>query len=286
MGNLLSAGVYRLLRSKVFYVGLLASVLLEVYVISVSREGSYFVMGLEYQGLFSCNLFLPLVVAAFCGLFLGTDHANGTLRNQLVAGHGKTQVYLANLLLSAGAAALFFLAASGSGVLYGLATGSRFQFSAFKVGGYFLLSLCVALGAASLSSLFANLFSNRSVGLVVSVLLATGLLFLAGNLSSTMNEPPTIPQYRPVEQIIDGTAITFYEPDPTLPEVPNPAYPTGALRGALELLWNFLPACQGMQLSAATVTRVTFLPLLGWAALFIALTTALGLGLFQRKDIK
>ena len=40
MGNLLSAGMYRLLRSKVFYVGILAMIFLEVWVISNSRQGS------------------------------------------------------------------------------------------------------------------------------------------------------------------------------------------------------------------------------------------------------
>ena len=71
MGNLLSAGMYRLLRSKVFYVGILAMIFLEVWVISNSRQGSYFVEGLESQNLFSFNMFVPLGLAVFCGLFIG-----------------------------------------------------------------------------------------------------------------------------------------------------------------------------------------------------------------------
>lgn len=286
MGNLLFAGMYRLLRSKVFYVGILAMIFLEVWVISNSRQGSYFVEGLESQNLFSFNMFVPLGLAVFCGLFIGEEHTSNALRNQLIVGHSKAKVYLANLLLSALAGLSYFAVSAVSGLLFGLATGSELQFEALELGCYFFLSLCAVLGAASLSALLANLFTSRSMGVVVSLLLAIGLLFFAGNLSNTMSEPETIPQYRPIEQLIGDTTTLVYAADPTLPEVPNPAYPQGAWRVILEFLWNFLPACQGTRLTEVSITAEAFFPLLGYAALFIVLTTAASLAIFQRKDVK
>ena len=76
----------------------------------------------------------------------------------------------------------------------------------------------------------------------------------------------------------------MYAADPTLPEVPNPDYPTGAERAVLEFLWDFIPACQATQLTMATVE--SYGPLLLFSALFLVLTTGAGLLLFQKKDIK
>ena len=286
MGNLLSAGMYRLLRSKVFYVAIVASVLLEIWIISVNRQGSNEEMGLENQGFFSFGMFLPLVLSTFCGLFLGADHANGTLRNQLIAGHSKAKVYLANLLLSAGVGLCCYGASIVSGLLLGLGTGSTFQFDRLEMVTYFLGLLGMTLGAVSLTTLIANLFTSRSVGIVASLLLAIGMLFFAGNLSNTMTQPATIPQFTRFEQVINGNTIVGYEPDPHLPEVPNPAYPQGMWRVFLVFLWNWLPACQGIQFSEAIVTTENLLPLLGYMAVFIAFTTAIGLVVFQRKDVK
>ena len=69
MGNLLSAGVYRLLRSKVFYVCLAAMFLLEIFFLQgAAGDRTYWNEGLE-SSYFLYTLLLPFAAAAFCGLF-------------------------------------------------------------------------------------------------------------------------------------------------------------------------------------------------------------------------
>ena len=286
MRNLLSAGLYRLVRSKAFYAGIAASVLLELWVVFVGKQDLDYGRGMESQGVFYFGMFLPLVLSPFCGLFFGADYACGTLRNKLISGYSKAKVYGTNLILACGVGVCFYTAAAGIGVLCGLGMGETFQLSPVEIFTYFLGSLVMVLGAVSLSTLLGNLFTNRSIGIVVSLLLAVGLLFFAGNLSNTMNQPATIPQVHRFEQVINGSTIVGYEPDLTLPPVPNPDYPQGAWRMILTFIWNFLPACQGMQFSEATVALENFLPMLGYMAAFIALTTGVGIILFQRRDVK
>ena len=86
MGNLLSAGVYRLLRSKVFYVCLAAMFLLEIFFLQgAAGDRTYWNEGLE-SSYFLYTLLLPFAAAAFCGLFFGAEYSSGTLRNKFTAG--------------------------------------------------------------------------------------------------------------------------------------------------------------------------------------------------------
>ncbi len=127
MSNLLSAGVYRLLRSKVFYVCLAAMFLLEIFFLQgATSHRIYWNEGLE-SSYFLYTLLLPLAAAAFCGLFFGAEYSSGTLRNKFTAGHGKIKVYLSNTLLSM-LAALCFIAAGALGcLLFLVISGEEFH---------------------------------------------------------------------------------------------------------------------------------------------------------------
>ncbi|MGI6254980.1 MAG: ABC transporter permease [Acutalibacter sp.] len=280
MGNLLAAGMYRLARSKILYAGMLIMAATEVlFLFNVSD--SAITEGMESQNFFGFTEMLPFVSAAFCGLLLGADYPNGTLRSQLICGHTKAQIYLSNLVLSLFAGICFYGASIATGLVYGLADGRVFTSSAGELFGYFLCSLLTTLASASLAAMIATLSSNRSLGIVANLLLAFVLLCCAGFLSTPMDQAETIPQFMP-QELENG--ITIYTADPSLPLVPNPDYPQGIYRAILEFFWNFLPSGQGMQLASAQVESFWVLGL--FSVVFLAVATLLGLAVFQRKDIK
>lgn len=280
MGNLLSAGMYRLVRSKAFYAGMILMAVTEVFFL-FNASGSAVAEGIESQNFFGFTEMLPFVSAAFCGLTLGVNYPNGTFRNQLICGHTKAQIYLSHIVLSLFAGVCFYGVSIAAGLVYGLADGRVFTSSAGELVGYFLCSLLTTLASSALAAMIATLFSNWSWGIVANLLLAFVLLCCAGILSSPMNQTETMPQFMPQEA---GNGITIYIADPTLPEVPNPDYPKGAYRAVLEFFWNFLPSGQGMQLASAQVD--SFWMMGTFSVLFFICVTLLGLTLFRRKDIK
>lgn len=280
MGNLLSAGMYRLVRSKAFYAGMILMAVTEVFFL-FNTSGSTVAEGIESQNFFGFTEMLPFVSAAFCGLTLGVNYPNGTFRNQLICGHTKVQIYLSHIVLSLFAGVCFYGVSIAAGLVYGLADRRVLTSSAGELVGYFLCSLLTALASSALAAMIATLFSNWSWGIVANLLLAFVLLCCAGVLSSPMSQTETMPQFMPQEV---GNGITIYIADPTLPEVPNPDYPRGAYRTVLEFLWNFLPSGQGMQLAPAQVD--SFWMMGAFSVLFFICVTILGLALFRRKDIK
>ena len=48
------------------------------------------------NGFFGCALFIGIVMAVFCSLFIGTEYSEGTIRNKIIIGQKRGAVYLSN----------------------------------------------------------------------------------------------------------------------------------------------------------------------------------------------
>lgn len=283
MGNLLSAGMYRLLRSKVFYVGILAAVVVEVYgLLADSKSFSLDLYGLE-EDFFIYSMLLVIEMPAFCGLFFGAEYSSGTLRSKLVTGVARWKLYTASLVIGAVASLVFSATAIVTGLALGffLMGGFHFQMEAGLLAGYILCSLAIGVASASFATMLSLLVSNRAVGLVIGVLTAFSLLFVGQFLVQGLAQPEMTQKYEPVLQ--NGVVVGYaYSAD--APMVPNPAYVGGALRTVYTFLLHFMPMGQCFLVSFLGLEEPW--KLLAGAALFTALTTAIGLAIFQRKDVK
>lgn len=65
---------------------------------------------------------------------------------------------------------------------------------------------------------------------------------------------------------------------------PNPQYLGGAQRAVFELLYALLPSSQAVEYASRQTGNLHWMPL--WALAVTALSTAAGIVLFQRKDLK
>ena len=111
MRNLLSAGFTRLGKNTAFYLTagallIIAAVMMLTAGRTALRNTSDYVYTLE-QHYFDLAGYMGFFLAAFIALFIGTEYSDGTIRNKLIVGHARTNVYLSNLLVCAVASAAF-----------------------------------------------------------------------------------------------------------------------------------------------------------------------------------
>ena len=129
---------------------------------------------------------------------------------------------------------------------------------------------------ASLCAIFtmaALLNQNKAVVAIICIFLAYFLLFLGIYLNSRLTEQAIIP----AQEYIENGQILVRE------AMPNPSYVQGIKRTIFEVLYN-LPGCQAVQLIAAAEACPIRLPLVSLGT--AAVSTAAGLVLFRRKDLK
>ena len=141
------------------------------------------------DNLFFASLpYYAVACAVFVSLFVGTEYADGTLRNKIIVGHARWEVYLSTYLVCL-VGDLVILSGWLAGELTGIFYFGFWQAPAHQL---FLTAGCLVLMSAALTGLLVLLslsFTNRDVTAVGAVLLATALLMTASLLYNRLSEP-------------------------------------------------------------------------------------------------
>ena len=114
MVNLLAEGYRRLFKGKRFYivlaviVGVAAFILTIVTILSNAFDDS---ASPKADGmLFMMTGTMPLLISITAGLLIVQDFRNNTIRNKIIIGHSRTNIYLASLIVSITVAVIYQLA--------------------------------------------------------------------------------------------------------------------------------------------------------------------------------
>ena len=258
MGNLLTAGLRRMVKSRAFLLALLAELAYTALVVLVcwdhyaANTGSYTLESVLTAGFGLMGyLSVPSLIAAplLC-VHLGTEYSENALRNKLIAGRTRTEIYFANLLTCMGAALLLAMVyivltfAAGMPVLKGFRIPIPQVLALLGAG---LLALC-AYG--SVLNMAAMLMGNKANTAILTLTAAVVVTVFLGITLERLDAPE-------FTTIYDITGRYIEE------KIPN-------------------PAC--LRLSVQEVEKLWRLPLLSLAV--IAGSSAVGAGCFCRKDIR
>lgn len=276
MSRLLAANLARLKKSAVFRTEMILMLLLGVYTATVQyidMKQSGYIVTLD-AGLFICAALAPILSAALCSLYLGTEYSNGTLRNKVAVGRSRLSIYLANLITCALSCmtlcVLYFIAYLGTG----LPLIGAFESGLNEIGAYVLCTLLLAAAVSALFTMAAMLIQNKAAAVAVCLLSAFLLLLSGSAIASRLSEPEVSPA---LSMMVDGKVK-----DRGI--IPNPAYLKGAKRKVYEFFFDFLPGGQSVQLSSMTAARLWRLPLC--SAAILAATAGCGIYAFKKKDLK
>lgn len=278
MRSLLSAGMVRLWRCKALWISCAATAGYEIFSV-LSRglkggEGRQIVYNLD-GGFFQFSGMIVLVSALICAFLIGPEHGDGTMRNKLVTGHSRRDIYLSNLLLSALASLTACLAAILPGLALGLPLLGGFEMGAARACRMVLGICALSVAYAGIFTAVTMLIANRAVSLTSAVILALGLLAAGAYLNGRLTAPPTLQGY---SLSVNGQLMAAV---PT----PNPAYlPESPVRAVFQFLYDFLPGGQTGQY--ITVSAQCPELLMVYDVVILAAVTAAGLILFRRKDLK
>ena len=115
---------------------------------------------------FQYIIFIVMVEGVFCGIYIGTEYSNGTIRNKIVAGYTRTGIYFSNLITNAAAGCILFTAY----ILVNFCTGRLLigRFSHFSQWEILLFLVCcymLMISFAFLFTMFTMLIKNMTAGI-------------------------------------------------------------------------------------------------------------------------
>lgn len=279
MRKLLSAESFRLAKSKVLRIGMAVLFFYGVYVYlysfylqnstgKIERVDEYF---------FNHILFMGILTAIFASLYVGTEYTDGTIRNKLIVGCRRKDIYLAKL--AAGFLAGTFLWASylAAAFLIGMPLLGFFKTDPFKMFYYMLCSLLLTFAYMSIMVLCSMLNTNKALNAVLCILLALGLLLMASIVGGRLEAPEMVTGTYTMSSI-NGEFVPV-EP------YPNPRYVSGTKREVYEWILDILPSGQAVQITNYTGgNHPERWPVC--SLVIIAVVTGTGLAVFERKDIR
>ena len=285
MRNLLSANFARLRKNFIFWgciaamAGYAVLMLVSWYrtnQIILQSDRPDMVMNTD-QFLFSFVGLIGILLAAFTGLFLGTEYSDGVLRSKLTVGHSRPAVYLSNLFVTVIASFLMcfvyiaIILAVGVPVYGPLTTEPVVLLRRLAE----ILAMCLAYCA--LFTLVTMNCGNKALSAVACILGVLALIYVTSGMRNHLIEPEFY------TALVFDEALQDWVPEPT--PRPNPHYAREPLRSVYRFFCDVLPTGQGMQLTSTKVANRS--PLLVVYSLAVtAVSGGIGLLLFRRKDIK
>ncbi|MBE6580233.1 MAG: hypothetical protein E7650_01300 [Ruminococcaceae bacterium] len=281
MKNLLSATFARLFKGKLFWIGMLAMGGLGAVATIARARDAYVLQDMGYDrpdGLLFIGLtYFLITVAAFDGLFIGAEHADGTWRNKLIVGQGRVQIYLTYLIVTTAATMLMHLVYIG--VVLGLSAPLLNPFlTLIKVNVvFFFCSLATVVAMNALMVTLCMLIQNRAVVAVGAMLLAIGLMMGGMAIYQMLCAPEFLSG---PATVVNGVLMPSPEP------VPNPKYLTGAKRAFFQFLHEFLPGGQAITIGMTGELPANVWRLPVFSALLTLLSTLGGAWGFCRRDLK
>lgn len=300
---LYSANLHRLWKSWSFWLcgaGMLGYVLWEARSLLSWASSPAADVPADYLSSRIGDFSLPILIVMplLCAFFLNADYHDHTVRNKLVAGYQRWQVYFANYLTML-TAALVFAAVHILIITLTAATLHCHIWALNDTAVKLLVCLPYILMVTALSTLLGMAVSLRAVP-VIAILLAVGFLWLARyqfdqlcispehidwehvNVTTEIDENG---DYRMVYWQ-DGQRFEEDQQD-QLRIVHDPRYVAEPMRSVEYFLLNALPGGQAFRLNdSIAVERGTDLDLALYALGLAGISTMFGLLVFQRKDIK
>lgn len=274
MSKLLSAGFIRLRKDKIFWIALIfmfgAGVFFPVMRYMDMQQSGY-INNID-NGFFACALFIGIVMAVFCSLFIGTEYSDGTIRNKVVIGQKRTSIYLSNLIICAIVSIVMCAAFLIAYICVGIPLLGIFEMDIKSVLLFTLSLFVLAIAFASIFTLISMLNHNKAITAVVCILLAFLLLFIGVQLNKMLNEPET------------NMGLIMTENGQEYQEIPNPNYLEDGKREVVQFLYDFVPGGQALQCVSLETNNIAVLPV--YSLIIIILTTGIGMFFFRKKELK
>lgn len=274
MNKLLSANFMRLRKEKVFWILFFFMFALGIVfptIIKIDEMRTGIINSID-NAFGQYAIFIGIIMAIFCSFFVGEEYSAGTIRNKIISGKKRTDIYLANFTTCAMVSVIiccgFFFSYLGIGIpLLG------FFSIDIKVAFQFLLTVIfLSIAFSSIYNLIAMLSTNKALTAVICILSAFLFLFTGMQLNQMLSQPETV-----IGMTIEGD-VAAYE------EFPNPGYLNDKERKIVQFAYDFTPGGQVAQCAAMDSLNLSMLPV--YSLIIILSTTGIGLFCFKEKDLK
>lgn len=276
MYKLLDAGFKRIKKNNVLWGCIIVSIGIAIFML-VSNYSDMKNYNAQIETAELVSNYLPMIgifIAIFTGLFVGTEYSDGTIRNKIIAGHTKTNIYLSNFILSAIAGILFEIIWTVFVLIFGTLIFGK---PAIEINAVLITCLDCVMFIIAYSAIFnfvSVLSCNKTISAVACILLFFVMMGVTVASFNILQTSPTIQ-----EGTLNNETGEF-----SFEEVENPYYPSESKRQFYQTVVDILPMGQAFSIGAGFKTNFYMLPV--YSLVLIIIFNGTGVYLFNKKELK
>lgn len=282
MSNLLSANMARLKKNRVFLIFVVFMIVYAfavcIYVRIQKSMGSmgsmvsFDTLFLNGYGLGGFIAFPGIILAIVCGIFIGTDFNDGALRNKIIVGKSRDQIYFSNFITC---------------VAIGLALNLVYWVVICAVGipwiGWIEMPLktfvilvfdgtLMIVAYAAVFNMLAMLSKDKTIAVVIGLVGVIVFMFLSIYLMLRIMDPEYV------------NAVVMKDGGMTEEVVRNSRYLSDSARKICQFIIDFLPTGQSIQLSNLTAPNILRMPV--YSVVVIIVSNLTGFLTFRKTNLK
>lgn len=173
MNNLLNANMSKIFKSNYFYIGLVCSAVISLlWIFQIKNDGG------TLSEVVTLPIFLmPMLIAAFVGLLTAPEFTHGTVRNKIIVGHQRENIFFSSLISFSAASLIFYIVYEVITFTVGAAVIGVSNVS-WKAAAYALVVMAVLLVCSTAVSYFICMLVQGSRSLVLVLVLQYAMTFL------------------------------------------------------------------------------------------------------------
>lgn len=188
MHKLLSANLRRLWINKAFWVTVIVMVCIEgLLCLLLSKQGS---LPMDVVLFLSLQV-IGILTSVFFSLFLGTEYSDGTIRNKLIVGHKRGNIYLASLITGVIAITIVYFAGVLTGCVMGVISFAPPSHDIGQIALAGVIGWLASVAYISIFTLIGMLSSSKSKTSILCILTAFILVFAGLTLYALLQGTPS-----------------------------------------------------------------------------------------------
>lgn len=281
MIRLLHANFYRLKKNKVFIgiiiITIIASFVMvfDTYQENIANEKYNMTKTpIDRTYIIYINI-ISFLIAIFVSIFVGTDYSDGTIRNKIIVGHSRKNIYLSNLIISIVVGLVLEIIHLTIVTIIGIPLIGKIQMNILDFLYIILNMILLIIVFSSIFNFISMLCSNVTLSTVGSLLLILIMYVFCMSISVVANSTKEL-KIQDFDE--NGNLITQYIEDKN--------YPGDFNKNLCKTVINILPTGQAMELSDVNIDmkEIKIYPLYSLGGIIII--NVLGIYMFNKKELK
>ena len=281
MLKLLHANFYRLKKNKVFIGIIIITIIASFVILFNTYQGNitnekYNMQKMQIDRTYTIYInVISFLIAVFVSIFVGLDYDNGTIRNKIIVGHSRKNIYLSNLIVSIIVGLVLEIIYLTIISIVGIPLIGKIQMNIFDFLYIILDMILLIIVFSSIFNLISMLCSNVTLSTVGSLLLILIMYVFCMSISGIAYSTKEL-KIQDFDE--NGNLVTKYLEDEN--------YPGDFKKNLCKTIINILPTGQAMELSEVNIdiNEIKIYPLYSLGVILII--NIWGIYMFNKKELK